>query len=317
MSRLPAIQSDEDLKSAKDDVRLFQAALKIVCQRHNVSGEIVPITLGSRPIFRIGERAVIKWFPPGEGRDDASREISVLCHLQNRLPVPTPQLQASGEIDGWVYCLMSKLDGAPADQIWNSIDTHGRQSLCREVGETLRSLHDLARVDIPHAAIDWGAFVRTQRQSCAQRQKHLQTESHWVEQIDPFLNELFPTLESKSLKLSLLHTEIMRQHVFVSKINARWKVAGILDFEPALYGAWGYEFAAVGIFFTMGEPGLLTQVLLGYGLHDNDLTESLQQEFMAWTLVHRYCNLPFFMRMNPVKKGIESLSQLAAHWWTW
>lgn len=65
---------------------------------------------------------------------------------------------------------------------------------------------------------------------------------------------------------ALLHTEIMREHLLVERdTTGRWRLSGLLDFEPAMIGHADYECAAIGVLVTGGDARLLSRFIAGYG----------------------------------------------------
>jgi len=114
---------------------------------------------------------------------------------------------------------------------------------------------------------------------------------------------------------SLLHTEIMREHLLVQHGPTGWKFSGLFDVEPAMLGAAEYEFASVGLFFSCGESRVLRCVLLAYGYQEQQLGPELQHRLMAYALLHRYSNLPWWLDRLPPQHGATTLQALAHLWW--
>lgn len=137
-------------------------------------------------------------------------------------------------------------------------------------------------------------------------------DEHWLQQIPEFLDavELAPATPA-----SLLHTEVMREHLLVTNGPVGWKLSGLFDFEPAMQGAAEYEFGAVGLFFSCGTGSLLRRVLLSYGNRSALLDAALQHRLMAYTLLHRYSNLSWYLERLPPAAGEQTPSALAEKWW--
>ena len=130
--------------------------------------------------------------------------------------------------------------------------------------------------------------------------------------IEPFLDEVELPDAAPSV---LLHTEMSREHVFVTPRGGRFRLTGVLDFEPAMIGARDYEFASVGVFTSCGEAEFLRRLLIAYGLAPAELDRDLQRRFLAYTLLHRFSNLAGYLRRMPPCDGALSLDALAAQWW--
>jgi hygromycin-B 7''-O-kinase len=72
-------------------------------------------------------------------------------------------------------------------------------------------------------------------------------------------------------------------------------------------GDRAYDFVAVGLFVTRGDPALLARLTRAYG------RSFAPRELMALTLLHVYSNLPWYMRELPAPSE-ESLPSLAEAW---
>ncbi len=135
---------------------------------------------------------------------------------------------------------------------------------------------------------------------------------HWLEQIPEFLDTWKPAPGGAR---ALLHTEVMREHMMVERHTALgWRLSGWFDFEPAMVGDPDYEFASVGLFVACGDARFLHRTLRAYGHVGADSGAALGCRFMAHALLHRYSNLPWYLRRLP-PNGETTLEQLARHWW--
>lgn len=105
----------------------------------------------------------------------------------------------------------------------------------------------------------------------------------------------------------LLHTEVMREHLLAERTNDGWVLTGLVDFEPAMIGAPGYELASIGVFVTCGDSALRAAFTEGYG----DQIDAL--EVMAYALLHRYSNLRWYLERVPPPSDVLGLEALA-HW---
>lgn len=263
---------------------------------------------GSLPVYAIGEDHVLKLYPPVH-LDERAIESAALVALEGRLPIPTPRLRATDDLEGWGYVLMERLRGESLAAAWPRLEARDRRSLAGALGEALSALHG---VDAPALGPeDWSRFVAEQRTSATSRQRVHGLPDHWVEQIDPFL-DCVPL--DPAPRRALLHTEVMREHLLVARRGDGWALTGLFDFEPAMLGAPEYEFASVGLFVSSGEAGLLRTLLAAYGYPPGDLDGALERRLLAYTLLHRYSNLPWYLsRLPPPPR--ETLESLASRWW--
>ncbi|MCU0724713.1 MAG: aminoglycoside 3'-phosphotransferase/choline kinase family protein [Planctomycetes bacterium] len=312
MESLPPAATREEYADARRDEARFLAGAARIARRHGLSGhEPVRFAAGSLPVFALGTDLVLKLYPPCFTGDFAV-ESGVLRGIAGRLPVPTPAVRASGRIDGWDYLVMDRLRGMPLSEAWSEMEPSDRARLGEDLGRTLVALHAVDHAGLPVLRPGWPAFLREQRETCVARQRAAGLGEEWLARIPAFLDatELPPDAAPV-----LLHTEVMREHLFVTRDAGGWRLSGLIDFEPSMAGAAEYEFAAVGLFVTCGEREPLRRLLLAYGYRPADLGEPLQQRFLAYTLLHRYANLRWYLGRLPPPPGAETLEALARFWW--
>lgn len=172
-----------------------------------------------------------------------------------------------------------------------------------EAGETLAALHALDTEPLADVLGpgDWSAFVARQRAGAVVRQRKRGLGEAWSEQIPGFLDRVRPPAVPRP---ALLHTEFMREHLLVDAGGRR--LTGLFDFEPAMIGDPAYDFVAVGLFVTRGDPLLMGRLLKAYGRTFEP------SELLAYTLLHVYSNLPWYLRELPAPADgtLESLADM-------
>jgi hygromycin-B 7''-O-kinase len=291
-----------------DDAALLPGVLAILQPRALDGWPRERFDSGTLPVYAIGETLVLKLYPPQEAAS-AEVERRVLERLQGRLPLPTPEVVATGTHDGWPWLLMTRLAGQRLVDAWPTLAEAERDRLAADIGTGLAAMHALnveTLADLPPPR--WREFFPAQRASAAQRQRHRGLAPALVEQIDPFLDRwVLPAREP----LVLLHTEVMREHLLVGQRQGRWLLSGLFDFEPAMLGEALYEFASVGLFVSCGDSRRLRRLLQAHG--GVPIDETLSMRLMAMTLLHRYSHLPWYLKRMPLP-GATTLEQLAGHW---
>ena len=292
-----------------DDVALAGGVADI-CGRHSLGpARVTRYASGSLPVYAVGDEHVLKLFPPDEG-EHAAVEARVLGALLGALPVPTPRLHASGREDGWHYLLMSQLRGIRLVDAWPQLASADRDRLADALGECVAVLHALDATPLADLPPRWDDFIAAQRASAIERQRARRLDAHWLQQIDGFLDRWMPPPDPRR---SLLHTELMRDHLLVDPDDG-WRPSGLFDFEPAMVGVPEYDFASFGLFVSCGDGRFLRRSLLAYGVAQGALYGALQCRFMAWAILHRYSNLRWYLERMP-PSGDTTLEQLAARWW--
>lgn len=292
----------------RDEARLRPGVLALCARLGLGRAQVRRFTSGSVPVYAVGDHLVLKLFPP-IGREHWVVEDRVLRRLDGGLPVPTPRVKESGQFDGWGYILMTRLGGEPLTEVWARTGERDRDRLAAQLGTALAALHEVKLPDL--GPPDWRRFLADQRAGCVARQRERGLGERWRAQIPEFL-ESVPLPDSSPV---LLHTEVMREHLLVGAgPGGEWSLSGLFDFEPAMMGAREYEFASSGLFVSRGDGRFLRRLLTAYGYPDDRLDERLSRRLLAYTLLHRYSDLPWYMEELPVPSA-RTLDELAAHWW--
>ncbi|MFH0517867.1 phosphotransferase family protein [Streptomyces sp. M41] len=300
---LPPVETDEEWDAVVPDETVMRPGAQDLCARLGLAG--APLTRfpdGSQPVYAVGDEHVLKLFP-GAAALDGEAEGRVLSHVQGLLPVPTPRVRDAGAYEnGWRYVLMSRLRGVNLAAAWDRVPRADRERLVAEIGAVLAALHavDVTSLDDVLGPGDWGAFVDRQRAGAVAQQRGHGLPAAWLEQIPRFLASVpLP----RAPRPALLHTEVMQQHFLVDPDG--WRLTGLFDFEPAMIGDRAYDFVGVGLFVTRGDPRLLARLTKEYG------TAVDPAEVMAYTLLHVYSNLPWYLRElgAPADATPESLAE--------
>ena len=302
---LPAVHTDAEWQAVVwDDEIVRPAAADLAARLGLASSELRRYPGGSRPVYAVGDRRVLKLYPTVSAPDSLT-EARVLDHLAGRLPVATPELLACGEYEnGWRYVLMSQLAGTELAAAWPAIPRPDQDRIISQVGELLAALHGLDAGPLPATLgpADWAGFLARQRAAATERQRGLRLPDLWLSQIEGFLDSV--TLASEAEPV-LLHTEVTGENLIVN-LGTR-TLSGLLDFETAMTGDRGYEFPAVGLLVARSDPHLLGRLLAAYGRRFDP------RELLAYTLLHRHSNLPESLAEFPAPPA-PTLDSLALTW---
>ncbi|MEU3572915.1 aminoglycoside phosphotransferase family protein [Kitasatospora sp. NPDC036755] len=302
---LPLVLTDEEWDAVVPDETVMRPGAEALCARLGLAGlPLERFPEGSVPVYAVGEALVLKLYPAAGARDGVVEE-RVLAHLDGALPIPTPSVRAAGEdVNGWRYLLMSRLPGQGLAPAWPHIPPPDRERIARDCGEALAALHALDPEPLADTLGpgDWPAFLARQRAGAVDRQRARGLTEEWLEQIPDFLAAApIPTNPERAL----LHTEFMREHLLTDPAGG-WRLTGLVDFEPAMIGDPAYDLVAVGLFTTRADPHLLGRLLDAYGRHFEP------RLLMAYTLLHVYSNLPWYLR--ELKPSARTLDALAEEW---
>lgn len=314
-SLLPAQLSHADYAVLRTDAALWPRVMRIICQRHGLpSTDLRRFGDGTDPAdgtciaFAVGERLVIKLFPPFHRRlFEAERATAE--HVYEKLSIVTPAIMAYGTFDACPYLIMSRLQGTYLSDIWDSLEHTNQLSLLIELAGVLAQLHALPAHTLTHLDSDWEDWMARRVDGCAQRHREQEVPENWLAQMPGFLARTMPLYPARFTP-ALISGDIHQYHLLARREDSRWRLAGLFDFDDAFVGFHEYDLAAAGLFFMAGRSALLRPFLLAYGYTQDDLNERLSQRLLAYTLLHRY--RPFnWVRTDFVQHPCSTLEELA------
>lgn len=291
--------------------RALQLARQI-CARHHLAGACTRMPDGSQLVFATTEGRIVKIFAP-EDRRFQQTEACFLAQLHHQLPLATPRLDAAGEWAQYPYLVMEQLPGRPLNRIWESLTEVEQLQLVDQLGEMVRALHALPKHRFAAAPFKWQPFIDHQQQALLENHRRTGLAPRWLSQLAAYVEATSLDLHDPAA-LVPLHTELMLEHLFVQRVSGRWILSGLIDFEPAMVGHREYEFCAVGLFITQGNPALFRRFLSAYGYPAADLTAALSRRIMALLLLHRYSNLTWFLGFIPPHLQLTTVAQLERYW---
>jgi hygromycin-B 7''-O-kinase len=287
--KAPDFDGNGSLRAAADESRWARAAA-LAAERQGLScAETSLFPTGSDVVIDCGAH-VFKMTAP-RWTDEIRTEHEVLARVHGQLGLDTPEPLAIGELDGWPYLLMSRLDGRALADVWPELDSGERRRLAGEMGELVARLHALPVAE--EEAARWPEFLERMRRQAKKRLGADGATEDWAERVEPFLDALEPMSPRRP---RLLHTEIHDQHVLVSERDGRWELSGLIDFADGRVGHPYYEVPALAEFIFQGERPLMHAFLRAYGLSEPALDDGLARELCGWSLLHRFGSLPRMLK---------------------
>ncbi|MCB2154478.1 aminoglycoside 3'-phosphotransferase/choline kinase family protein [bacterium] len=311
---LPLVRDEpqfEALKSAGTD---FRPAMRAICDRHGIEAkELVPLTPSSLIVFRAGDRAVVKLFPPCCEKE-FTVESKALELLSGRAEVPTPRLIATGELEGWPYVVMERIAGRLLSDAWPEIAAADRERLAEDLGRCIRAMHDSPADDLPRpGGGSWEEMQARFQDAALARHRASSAPREWIDALPEFLAGRTLPLEENCR--ALLHTELADMHILVERAAEHWELRGVIDFEPAMPGDPMYDFAGLGFLLFNGEHALIRRFLRAYGIADSQLGAEFQETALRYVLTHRYTNLEWFLSAIPPTGAAGDFKSWAQDWY--
>lgn len=299
---LPEALDEASYESIERDSEVYLEAARQIGERHGALGVVRRFSTGSLPVLELGEEHVVKLFPQ-VWLDESDHEAAVLRAIE---PVGlAPRVVALGNLDGWAYLLMTRARGRSLAELWGELEAPAKRDIVRQVGRWLRRLHELPVEGAP-SVLDWEPFLAGQLKGCAERQRSLGLAREWADGLETFLGASGVAARTPR---ALMHTELMPDHLTVEPEGEGWRLAGVVDFEPAMVGDPEYELASFAAFFFRGEVELFGALEEGYGGFD----PGWRTRALAYTCLHRYAHVPRYLEWIPIE-GCPTFDALEASW---
>lgn len=275
-----------------------------IVSRHGLEGTWQRADSGTMVVY-LSTRRVLKLYPEFEW-PTFDIEASCLERLDGRLSIPTPCVEHRGTIGGFKYIVMSRLLGTPIDTCWAAMDGPTRMAFAHCLGEAVRQMHEVSTADLPALESDFPVFRRQQRARCLEQEVAAGLSEPWQARLSAYL-EALDDIAEPVVANALLHTELGPGHVL-------WDgraIGGLFDFGDAMLGEAEYDFGAVGLFVTSGDPRALGAFFEAYGYSRPSLDGMLQRRMFRHALLHRYGTLAWYLeRLQPAVDSMEALEQL-------
>ena len=300
MKLLPTVCNNDEYFALHPREEPWLAAARALCERHDLpAGELSRRLDGGNVVYRAGASHFIKLFAPLFVAEHAG-ELAALELVTGKLPVATPELTASGELEGWPYMVLRAVPGLPAAECWSRLDPGGQLRVAREIGELARAIRGLPIDGLGALPRDWPAFLAERRASFLSDHRRRGAPEALVEG----LLQLVERASLPSGPLVLLHADLADVNVLLAQGDGGWHVSGVIDFGDGFVGAADYELVTPGEFLFCGRPDLVRAFLVAYGYPEQALDEALAARLLALTVLHRFANVGRLARRVAERTGL-------------
>jgi len=310
--RPPAVETLDEYRAIYHREDLWRPVVDEICARHGLPrDQCLRGPDGTHIVYLVGSTAVIKLFVPLFESDFLSERV-VAQAMDGELDVATPAVVAEGEIGGWRYLILTRVQGRPVEGVWSELSTDDRKQVIREVGEFIGSVRGMSLAGLEPLALDWDAFVRAR--VVAREQELSAVRAGLAQGISSYVDSS-PLSRKRAFRSVLLLSDVTREHVMVDRVDGTWRLVGYVDFGDAMIGPPEYELVAPGVEIVRGDRGFLRELLVASGYSEDQLDAELQHRLMTCTLLHRYLTLADLMELIPGAKAATSVDELAGIVW--
>jgi len=306
----PAISRD-DYRVLRGDPQRWHDAIVEISARHGLGmGPVQPLG-GSNLVASIGATRIVKLFPPFL-RYQWDAERVALAALHGALdPVATPELLHDGELDGWPYLVMTRLDGVSLENLWPTAGAAEQVELLGQIGALIARVHALDPGVLSATGPRWDDFLAAQRAACVARHAGLGLPGPLLAELDAYLDRVTPAIP-RAIAPVILTGEYTPENLLVTRCADRWQVTGLIDFGDVWCGAADYDLLGPATFLAAGDPVRLGALLAARGYSPDELVPALRDRLMALLLLHRHSDLDVQLRIPGWRHRAHSLDQLAA-----
>ena len=229
--------------------------------------------------------------------------------MDGNLSIKTPTLEHEGEIFGWPYIIISKLEGTNLETLWEMMPYNNKVVILRELGQLIREVHALPTDGLEAIDCHWLQFLEKQMTNCLEQHQTNGLSATLLQQLPAYLDSIKETLP-KIKKPVILTGEYTPMNFLVQQIDDIWHISGLIDFGDAMLGLPEYDLLGPGAFLIQGDKQLLREFLTAYGYLPHEMTDILSRQLMALMLLHQYSNLNIQVRIPYWKDKVKDLENL-------
>jgi hygromycin-B 7''-O-kinase len=233
------------------------------------------------------------------------KEAAILKLVKEKVPeLPVPEIFLSREKDDVFdahYVLMSRLPGTDLSDIWGDLTEQEKKDIVYHMGKYLAKLHTMKFDKFGHFRNDGSLDNPADRwDKVAIPEVFRELGGHEVLQINSegFRNEIISFIRSKmrvfaeQKEPTLVHNDWHKDHFRVEKVDGKWKIVGIIDFEFAESAPKLYDFVKSERWLFRDEPFTKEPFLQGY----KDAGGILPENYEGIMRVFRAHHKIFFIR---------------------
>lgn len=285
-------------------------AVEELCQEHKI-----PITAysffnaGSNLLAGVNDEVIVKIFPPFHRHQWVS-EYKALSFFHNKLPVAIPDVLGYGEReDQWTYVILSRLQGDTLEEHWPGFDFETKLKLMKHMGAIMKAAHAVPVHQTISIEPDWKQFMMKQFHNCYNRHLSFEMPEWFMEELKEYVQNRFDLIP-KVFTPVLLTGEYTPFNCLVQYVNEEWSFSGMIDFGDAMIGFHEYDLLGPILFLAGGDGALIKALLESYGYDYANEYPQLRQRLMLLTILHRYSNFDFQLRIENWKAKATSFKDL-------
>ena len=234
----------------------------------------------------------------------------MLQHLQGKTTIPIPELIAFGERDDeWTYVILTKLQGVMLESVWGNCSNDEKKNLVERIGKMIAEVHSVQVGILSSLEPQWKIFLDQQLTKFYDRHKRLGMPDWFTLHVENFVKESISVMQSQT-ELVILTCEYTPFNLLVDNKLGQWNICGMIDFGDAMIGYHEYDLIGPLLFLTEGNADLVRSLLHSYGYSDVEINQNLRRRLMLLSILHRYSNFKFQLRIPDWQERVKSIDEL-------
>ncbi len=194
MYSLPGVENIEAFQAWRaDPSQCLPAALDIARSHGLPVGEAQLFSTGTNLVVGLGDRLVLKIFPPQLRHQFVSERIS-LSQLGGRVSVAIPEIVLEGERDGWPYLVITRLSGILGTQAWPELPEDQKERVLVQIGATIAEVQRVPVGELSIIEPRWDEFIPRQIRRCRARHARLGLAQKYLDGLDEFIRDAAPLI---------------------------------------------------------------------------------------------------------------------------
>lgn len=304
---LATIHTFEEYEKFKQHIA--ENLARSIIRKHQLPHALLTLfSEGTNIVFSYGNIQVIKIFPPFLESQFNSERL-VLKHMHGKVSIKIPSIIHEGEIFGWPYLIISKLEGILLETLWGAMTYENKAVILYELGKLIREIHALPTNGLETIDCYWPRFLEKQIAHCIEQHRTKGLPAALLPELPTYIDSIKEVLlEIK--KPVILTGEYTPMNLLVHQVNGIWHISGLIDFGDAMLGLPKYDLLGPGAFLIQGNKQLMCIFLMAYGYLSHELNQILSHQLTALMLLHQYSNLNIQVRIPNWKNKVKSLKDL-------
>lgn len=245
---------------------------------------LAPIPGGTNLLYALGQGRVLKLCPPPFAQD-AQVELALLqAGGLASLGLEAPRLLEHGQVEGWSWMVMTRLEGVCGWDAWEVMDRQERRRAARALGAWVQAFYRDASVQaaqVPAGRRSWEATWTWLHQGMVEKHRRSGASQAWLERLGPALEGWTSRGTPR-----LVHADLHPGNLLFRESEQGWVLTGVVDFADATWAPPLYDLAAPALFLSQGDAVILDLLAEAF-----DGAPCGVAEAWRWILLHQFSGL--------------------------